>query len=478
MGSYPVRRYISPHQRPPSCYLVFDERMALHRPPPCLSDKFPIDETDQAAPASAVPFENSSRIIRLHDKMRKLEHRLLKSQSPFKHHPTGLFENPRRFIQLQPEPCPRSTILLAHSAEHYEKMAQTEHLSDQELKALCAQDADLYYCRDTFLAASLAAGGVVAAVNAVMNSNNDDATRAIALVRPPGHHATRDAAMGFCYFNNVAIAAKHAIHTQLADRVLILDWDIHHGNGTQDITYHDKNIFCINLHRGGSRRKDWFYPGTGKHNEVGAEEGAGTNLNIVWDTAGMGNTEYAAAFSELVLPVLSAFDPDLILVSCGFDAAKGDSLGDCKLTPDMYYIMTNSLLDEAGRDTPIVMALEGGYDLDTIAACMETTALALLDEPLTVPPPKKHDVVDFRYQSYCNPFSLSRYWRQGDLMWGNHKKPKRTIRAVASIQKSARALLNKQREAYLGGIRYMALKQPPSTRKKRGRMRIPRAAPA
>lgn len=182
--------------------------------------------------------------------------------------------------------------------------------------------------------------------------------------------------LGFCYFNSVAVAAKHAIATNRAKRVLILDWDIHHGNGTQDLTYDDSNIMYISLHRY-AERGEYFFPGTGKHNQVAD----GTNVNIAWTSGKMGNVEYAAAFSELILPLVADWTPDLFLVSCGFDAAKGDLIGDCELTPDIYYCMTRSLLEVCGNDKPLVVALEGGYNINVIAKCMEGVALALLDEP-------------------------------------------------------------------------------------------------
>jgi acetoin utilization deacetylase AcuC-like enzyme len=189
---------------------------------------------------------------------------------------------------------------------------------------------------------------------------------------------------GFCYFNNIAVAAKHALSEGLAHRVFILDWDIHHGNGIQDLTFDEQQIFYLSIHRAsfGSRKKDtWFYPGTGRPSEIGAGEAQGTNLNIVWGEGGMGDEEYAAAFSQVVLPLLYRFKPDLILIACGFDAVQGDLIGDCGLTPEMYYSMTRSLLEHAPK-TPIVAALEGGYNLETSAHCMENVALALLDEPL------------------------------------------------------------------------------------------------
>jgi histone deacetylase 6 len=171
-------------------YLVFDERMTLHKP--LTSTKELSNDSENSI---QVPFENSSRITSLYLRMMELEKRLM-SQFDHRH----LFLNPylnNRFILLQPEPCPRATIELVHSAQHYDRIRNTARLSDDELRALTV-DHELYFCRDTFLAASLACGGVVQCVDAVMNTHDIGAgpTRAIALVRPPGHHATRDEAMG------------------------------------------------------------------------------------------------------------------------------------------------------------------------------------------------------------------------------------------------------------------------------------------
>lgn len=271
----------------------------------------------------------------------------------------------RRFIILPCTPADRKTIELVHSPKHYEFMQRTATLSEQELLDL-AVPGDLYFNNYTFLAATLAAGGVVRCVDATTDRTTGT-TRAIALVRPPGHHAGgkgRDSeAQGFCYFNNCAIAAKHSIHTHRANRVFILDIDIHHGNGIQDLTYDDPDIFYLSIHRG-------FYPWTGRHDETGEGGAVGTNLNIVWGQGGMGNTEYAEAFYNAVLPAITSFSPDLIIVACGLDAAKGDLLGDCGLSPAMYYAMINSVLATAGQKIPIVIALEGGYNLSINADCV------------------------------------------------------------------------------------------------------------
>jgi len=240
---------------------------------------------------------------------------------------------------------------------------------------------------------------------------------------------------GFCYFNNVAVAAKHAIHTKRAERVFILDWDIHHGNGIQDICFDDPNIFYLSLHRGsfGENGAQHFYPYTGQPMETGYGAGVGTNLNIAFEKGGMGNLEYAAAFSEVVLPVLFEFNPDLIIIACGLDAAKGDLLGDCGLSPEMYHVMTRSVLETAGFDTPVVVALEGGYNLKVIAECMDAVALALLDEPCPGLP-----VPDPRTGLDALSYGLSRYWRKE--MEEECGECTLTNSALSSIKKAARAL--------------------------------------
>ena len=383
-----------------------DPRMTRHRPVPPPAG---VEQNYQLDP----PCERPERIIRILKRLDELEKSLARG---------GKQKTQPSFLRLPCVPVSRDTVTLVHPGKYFDELRNTCNLSDDELHALTLQkldDDDVYFHNDTFLAATLACGGVVGCVDAVLgggssNSSNigeraseaalsdDDAgtesprdissfcpeedrqtksVRSLAIVRPPGHHACQSHAMGFCFLNSVAVAAKHALATYSSKckRVLILDWDIHHGNGTQDLTFDDPNILYVSLHRF-AKNGYYFFPGTGKSSEVGFGEAEGSNLNIAWECSDVGNTEYAAAFSELILPLVSAFDPSLIMVSCGFDAAKGDLIGDCSLSPDMYHCMTKALLETAGVRVPTVVALEGGYNLDVIANCCEAVALALLDK--------------------------------------------------------------------------------------------------
>ena len=218
-----------------------------------------------------------------------------------------------------------------------------------------AFDADTYTSRGSAEAARLAAGGLLdlaAEVAAGRLANG------LALVRPPGHHAERDRAMGFCLYNNVAVAARAVQAAGSCERVLIVDWDVHHGNGTQHSFWEDPSVLYFSTHQFP------FYPGTGAASEAGGGAGLGFTVNVPWP-AGMGDADYAAAFDRLLLPVARRFEPDLVLVSAGFDAAAGDLLGGMRISPEGYAALTARLRGLAGGR--VVLALEGGYNLDVIA---------------------------------------------------------------------------------------------------------------
>ncbi|MBU0676633.1 MAG: histone deacetylase [Verrucomicrobia bacterium] len=219
---------------------------------------------------------------------------------------------------------------------------------------------DTAVCPATWNIALKAVGGAMAAVDAVVNG---DVKNAFCLLRPPGHHATPDTGMGFCVFNNVALAARHAQKEHGIERILIADWDVHHGNGTQDAFYDDPSVFFFSTHQ-----SPW-YPFTGMAGEHGVGAGEGTTLNYPFP-AGSGSKEIVGAFEKALIPAMDEFKPELVLVSAGFDSRLGDPLGDFTLTDDDFSELTNLLLDIARRHAAgrLVATLEGGYSLNGLAA--------------------------------------------------------------------------------------------------------------
>jgi acetoin utilization deacetylase AcuC-like enzyme len=239
-------------------------------------------------------------------------------------------------------------------------------------------DEDTYYSPGTWEAALAAAG---AAIDLTRASISGQAPRGFGVVRPPGHHAEPDRAMGFCLFNNVAIAAVAARQAGCA-RVAVLDWDVHHGNGTQHAFYDDPSIMYLSTHQYP------FYPGTGASEETGAGAGKGTTVNVPLP-AGSGDAEYSAAFDEVVIPALRGFRPEIILVSAGFDAFAGDPLAQMEVTPSGYRGLAarvRRVADEvcAGR---LVMILEGGYDLMGLSQCTGAAFEILAGDPPSAPAP-------------------------------------------------------------------------------------------
>ena len=204
-----------------------------------------------------------------------------------------------------------------------------------------------------------ATGSLLALADAVMAGDSDNG---FALVRPPGHHAEHDAAMGFCLYNSVAIAARYLQQQHGVERVLILDWDVHHGNGTQHAFDRDPSVMFISLHQYP------HYPGTGARSETGVGAGEGTTVNCPM-SPGSGDEHYRQAFEEVVLPKASAFNPDFILISAGFDAHQADPLGSIGLANESYVWMTRAVMELADRccEGRLASVLEGGYDLRALA---------------------------------------------------------------------------------------------------------------
>jgi len=231
-----------------------------------------------------------------------------------------------------------------------------------------ALDPDTFTSPESYDVARLAAGAAVDAVERVITGGE---TTALALVRPPGHHAERDRAMGFCLFNTVAVAAAHARALGLA-RVAIVDYDVHHGNGTQQIFERDPRVLYVSTHQFP------YYPGTGAADEIGIDAGRGFTVNVPLE-AGALDDDYHAAFSEIVIPVLRQFAPDLLLVSAGFDAHERDPLAGMRLTTPAFAAMTADLRGVAADCCAerMVVVTEGGYDLHALAASIDVVAQTL-----------------------------------------------------------------------------------------------------
>ena len=270
-------------------------------------------------------------------------------------------------LRLPPRAAEHEELVRVHGADYLHELAQTAGMSG-------FVDGDTYYVPASWEIARAAAGATIDLTRAVVRG---DATRGFAAVRPPGHHAEADRAMGFCLINNVAIAAACARADGL-ERVAIVDWDVHHGNGTQHIFEADPSVLFVSLHEAP------LYPGTGAPSEVGRGRAAGSTVNVALP-AGCGDADYARVFEALVLPALRRFAPELILVSAGFDAHASDPLAHMRVTEEGFATMAEDLAAAAdalcgGR---LVLVLEGGYHLEALRLSVGRVLEAI--EPGVVP---------------------------------------------------------------------------------------------
>lgn len=275
-------------------------------------------------------------------------------------------------LQVEAVPATREQILRVHPASHIDFVQQQSELAGQ-LGAPFAVESDTMISGATWDAAIAAAGCATTAVALVMNG---EARAAFALPRPPGHHASADHVMGFCFFNNVAIAARALQAEHGIERVLILDWDVHHGNGTQDIFYGDASVYYLSLHLSP------HYPGTGAEDERGTGEGQGTTRNVPL-AHGTTTEEFRSAFTRALEDAVAEFDAQFILVSAGYDCMVGDPLGGLPLTAHDMHALTTELLAIAAARTKgrLVLMLEGGYDPRAVAAGVVDTIRALVQLP-------------------------------------------------------------------------------------------------
>ncbi len=264
---------------------------------------------------------------------------------------------------LTPRSATKDELALCHDPRYIDLVEREIAAGARELST-----GDTSVGTHSWPVALRAAGGVLQAVDAVLQ---EQTSNAFCAVRPPGHHASQARGMGFCLFNNIAIGARYAQHFHGIDRVLIVDWDVHHGNGTQDIFYRDGSVFFFSTHQ-----SPW-YPGTGSSQETGDGPGAGTTLNRPLP-AGSGRKEVLGAFRELV-PALEKFHPELVMISTGFDSRRDDPLGQFLLDDTDFTDLTTMMLEVADKyaEGRVVSVLEGGYNLSGLASAATAHVNAL-----------------------------------------------------------------------------------------------------
>uniref|UniRef100_A0A8D3DID6 Protein deacetylase HDAC6 n=1 Tax=Scophthalmus maximus TaxID=52904 RepID=A0A8D3DID6_SCOMX len=311
-----------------------------------------------------------------------------------RHHP----EQPQRISKIfskhqQLGLLTLSRVCFVLSVQHIKQIKASAVMKARDLHKLGEEFNSIFINNQSFMSAQLAVGGCFNAVERILTGQ---VSNGVAIVRPPGHHAERDSPCGFCFFNTAALAARHAqkISNHAPLRVLILDWDVHHGNGTQHMFEDDDSVLYISLHR---YDNGIFFPSSedAAPNQVGVAKGAGFNVNVAWSGGRMGDSDYLAAFHHVVMPIATEFNPGLVLVSAGFDAARGDPLGGYNVTPEGYAHLTHQLMSLAGGR--VLLILEGGYNLSSISESMAMCTSVLLGDPppsLVIPlPPPHHSAV-------------------------------------------------------------------------------------
>ena len=292
---------------------------------------------------------------------------------------------------LESSPASNEQILRVHSEALIQRIESVSKMGGGRL------DPDTYCTEASFQLAKLAAGTVCAAADAIMLGQ---ASNGFALVRPPGHHAEKGRVGGFCLLNNVAIAARHLQIRHDARKVAIVDFDVHHGNGTQAIFYEDSSVLYISLHMFAS----YFYPGTGAAQEIGQGEGRGTTVNVPFG-ARTGDGAYQEAFRELINPIIAGYTPDIILVSAGFDAHWQDPLAAAAMSLEGYAHMSRNLIEtaETNCNGRVLFVLEGGYHFQALShgalnAIYALNGRDLISDPLGSSPYSSPDVTKLLVQ--------------------------------------------------------------------------------
>jgi acetoin utilization deacetylase AcuC-like enzyme len=322
-------------------------------------------------------------------------------------------------IQLAPRAATEDELATVHEREYIQsveaaagKVAREQGSGGRKTRFFAT---DTFVSARSYEAALKAAGAPLTAIEAIMNGEIDNA---YCLVRPPGHHAVAESAMGFCLFNNVAVAARYAIDRYGLERVMIIDYDVHHGNATQEMFYDDPRVLYFSIHQAP------FYPGTGLSDERGEGAGLGTTINVPLP-ATTGYETYEPVFRQVMAPAADRFDPELILVSAGFDAHWKDPLGGMYLSTAGYAKLTGIIIELAqylcnGR---LVFVQEGGYDLLAMASCVATCINLLLGDDAAVDSLGQAPTIKFRINSDVLIAELRRIHKLTGYRMRNAPKP-------------------------------------------------------
>ena len=337
--------------------MVYDERMCVHKHIPTAAAK-------AAAAASKQAPETHPECP---ERIKAIYHALCKA---------GLVQH---FERVPARMASNAEIMLVHTAKHcieIDRLSNDVNYRRSRMAELL--EDSVYACGGTASVAKLSTGSVIELTRRVVEGRNRNG---LAIVRPPGHHAERQRPMGFCLFNNCAVAAAYARKHLGIERILIVDWDVHHGNGIQKAFENDRGVLYFSVHRYHNGK---FYPHTtdAGPEQVGRGDGTGYNVNVGWNAVKMGDGDYLAAWQRVLMPIAYEYAPQLVIVAAGFDAGAGDPLGKCTVSPNGYAHLLHQLMGLAGGK--VVVALEGGYSLETISGSATACAKTLLGVP---PPP-------------------------------------------------------------------------------------------
>ena len=325
-----------------------------------------------------------------------------------------LKELTNKLVRIQCEEAKEEDLLLVHTKEYIDKIKQISENNSKNKNVTNhnLSEKDSYDNFATFESAKLATGSLIEICKNILSKKIE---HGYAIIRPPGHHADMSTAKGFCIFNSVAVAVKYILNKNNKTKIAVLDWDVHHGDGTQAIFYKDQNPLFISIHRHDNGK---FYPfKTGFVKEKGEENGLGYNINIPLDTkcaiskgpSCIGDAEYMNIFERIVIPILKEYNPDIIFISCGYDAGENDFSGCLKCSPFAYAFMTERLLS---LNKNLIFALEGGYTLDTIKRMSETTIRTLLGEEIPWKGNMIQNYIEFNNDSIFNLEFLMDNWEK------------------------------------------------------------------